>query len=70
MKLGALNTAIKAADNVKVEFSFGSVALQKTSLMDALKTHFTDGRSQETNLTITPEGYLNLEVMPDGVKVR
>lgn len=61
MKLGQLNAAIRTADVVKVRFSWGAVALQKTSLLDALRTHYVGGKAHETNLALTPEGFLTWE---------
>lgn len=58
MKLSQLNAAIRDAPKVKARFSFGAVNLEKSSLLDALKTHFSEGRSQETGLFVTEEGFL------------
>lgn len=66
MKLGALNVAIKAAETVKVRFTFGEVPVQKGGLMDALKTHFTGGKAQETNLKLNANNCLEWEVLPGG----
>jgi len=62
MKLGALNSTIRAAEIVKVKMRFGDVALQKTSLLKALKEYYTEGRTQETNLRLTEDDYLENDV--------
>lgn len=58
MQLSKLNSAIREADVVKARFAFGAVALQKTSLLEALKAHFDGQRTAETGLFITADGYL------------
>ena len=58
MKLSALNSAIRNTDKVWVQFFCGRVDLQKTSLLDALKTHFEGDRIAETGLFVSPEGQL------------
>ena len=60
MKLGALNAAIREAETVKVRFSFGHVAVQKSSLSAALKGSWT-GKATETGLRITEDGFLTWE---------
>jgi hypothetical protein len=52
VKLGKLNAAIDAAPTVFANTRFGPVALQKGSFKDALKSHFTEGRAQETGLKL------------------
>jgi hypothetical protein len=68
MKLGELNSAIRAAENLHVQFkapdsgNMLSVALQKSSLLEAIKTEYADaGRSTETGFCIEPDGRLALE---------
>lgn len=58
MQLSKLNSAIREADVVKARFAFGAVALQKTSLLEALKAHFGGQRTAETGLAIVEGGYL------------
>lgn len=59
MLLPKLNSAIRAADTVSINFHVGNlipinVAVQKTSLLEALKDAFPD--RGETGLTLTSEG--------------
>jgi hypothetical protein len=61
MKLGPLNSAIRAAPVVLIRSRIGSIAVQKTSLLDALKSTFTEGRGQETNLELTSDNHLEYE---------
>jgi hypothetical protein len=56
MKLGKLNAAIDAAPQVKGGSKFGPLVLQKGPLKEALKAHFTGGRSQETYLALDENG--------------
>lgn len=60
MKLGALNAAIREAETVKVRFSFGTVAVQKTSLSAALKGSWA-GKATETGLALREDGFLTWE---------
>lgn len=57
MQLGKLSVAIRKAPVVMVRFSFGEVALQKTSLLNALHHHF-DRRTVETGLYLTDDNFL------------
>lgn len=61
MKLGKLNAAIRAADAVRVRFSWGGVALQKGSLIEALRDHY-GSKGAETMLTLTDDGFLTWEL--------
>lgn len=58
MQLSKLNSAIRATPKVKARFAFGEVILEKTSLLDALKTHFDGARTAETGLAVTDDGFL------------
>lgn len=60
MKLGALNAAIRDADHIMVRFSFGSVAVQKSSLSAALKGSWA-GKATETGLRVSEDGFLQWE---------
>ena len=61
MKLGKLNTAIRAAPVVQVKTRIGDVAVQKTSLLSAIRTHFTGGPAQETGYKLSPDGFFGGE---------
>lgn len=50
MKLGQLNSAIRDTSKVYVRYRFGAVPQEKTALIEALKSHFTEGKAQETGL--------------------
>lgn len=68
MKLGALNAAIRDAEKVSVFFNAGgrvplAVAVQKTSLIEALKDAFPEGRAHETGLALTEGGFLTSEAV-------
>lgn len=52
MKLGQLNSAIRDASKVYARYSFGAVPQEKTALIEALKTHYTEGKAQETGLKL------------------
>lgn len=60
MKLGALNAAIDAADDVFANTRLGLIAFKKGSLKAALKRAFPDGRTARTGFKLetrqTPEG--------------
>jgi hypothetical protein len=61
MKLGSLNSAIRAAPAVSVRFSFGPVELRKGTLIEALSEHHGRKRGAETGLTLTADGFLSWE---------
>lgn len=61
MKLGKLNAAIDAAPVVYGLTFAGPVALQKGSLKEALRNHFTEGKAQETGRFIDANGVIRLE---------
>lgn len=52
MKLGQLNSAIRDASKVYARYAFGVVPQEKTALIEALKTHYTEGKAQETGLRL------------------
>lgn len=61
MKLGKLNAAIDAAPCVFGETFMGPVALQKGSLKQALREHFTEGKGQETGRYLDAAGVFRRE---------
>lgn len=65
MKLGKLNAAIDAAPAVYGRTKFGPIAFQKGSLKDALKAHFTEGRSQETGFKLDADGCVAIDEAPE-----
>ena len=58
MKLGKLNAAIRAHPKIKVRYSFGDVAQEKASLLEALRLKHNGERGAETGLMVTEDGYL------------
>ena len=61
MKLGALKAAIRETPKIKGKLYFGDFVMEKSALIASLDTYYTGGRSQETGLTVTEEGYLEFE---------
>lgn len=64
MKLPQLNSAIRAADNVRICFNLANqhpiqVVVQKSSMLDALKEAFPD--RGETGLFLNADGFLMRE---------
>jgi hypothetical protein len=65
LKLPQLNSAIRAADNVRIGFNLANhhpirVVVQKSSMLEALKEAFPD--KGETGLFLNAEGYLMKEI--------
>jgi hypothetical protein len=64
VKLGALNAAIDATPTVYGMTTMGPIALQKGSLKEALKRHFSGGKAQETYRTLNADGVVCIDEEP------
>lgn len=62
MKLGPLNSAIRAAEIVQIQTQLlGPLAVQKTPLLEALRNKFPEGRGAETGLRLTANNLLEYD---------